>query len=284
VIVDAFAKVNLSLLVRPRDASGYHPLRSLIQSIGWSDRITIDVADDDLLTVAGTEPVSREDDNLAWRAAVAVRDRLGSRRPLAVHLDKHVPVGAGLGGGSADGAATLVGAARLLGGGDSLAADLAPSLGSDVPFCVVGGTAWIEGRGERVTPIRVAADYALAVVVPPVTVATPEIYGRWDRLDGPEGDEIDDRQVPPSLRGLGPIRNDLLPAAVDRHPEIGDFMADLALEWERPVLLTGSGSAVFGFFLDVDEATGAIRSLPDVRGAWAGMPETAGWRVAAEDS
>jgi 4-diphosphocytidyl-2-C-methyl-D-erythritol kinase len=284
VILDAFAKVNLSLLVRERDASGYHPLRSLIQSIGWSDSLTLAPADDDLLTVTGTEPVSSDDDNLAWRAASAMRERLGSRRPLTVHLDKRIPVGAGLGGGSADAAAALVGTARLLGGDPSAAADLAPSLGSDVPFCVVGGTARVEGRGELVTPLRLHPDYALAVAVPPTAVATPEIYRRWDRLDGPQGPEIDGRRVPPSLRDLGPIRNDLVPAAVDRHPEVGDFMADLAARWERPVLLTGSGSAVFGFFLDADEAVAAIRSLPDVRGSWAGLPETAGWRVVAEGS
>ncbi len=279
MILDAFAKVNLSLLVRRRDASGYHPLRSLVQSIGWADRLTMDLAEEDGFAVSGDESVSPDDDNLAWRAAAAVRDRVGSQRPLGVHLEKHVPAAAGLGGGSADAAAALAGAARLLGAAPGVPADLAPTLGSDVPFCLVGGTAWMEGRGERVTPIEGPSGYALAVAVPPLALATPEVYARWDALDGPEGVEVDRRLLPPALRDLGPIRNDLLPAVVDRRPEVGDFLADLAAAWGRPALLTGSGPAAFGFFLDADEAAAAIRDLPDVRGAWAGVPETTGWRI-----
>jgi 4-diphosphocytidyl-2-C-methyl-D-erythritol kinase len=107
MIVDGFAKVNLSLRVRSRDASGYHQIRSLAQSIAWSDRVSLDVAEgEDRFTIDGD--LLADETNLAWRAVVAVRSDAGQRRPLALHLVKHIALAAGLGGGSADAALGLV--------------------------------------------------------------------------------------------------------------------------------------------------------------------------------
>lgn len=280
MIVDGFAKVNLSLRVRSRDGSGYHPIRSLVQSVGWSDRLTLEIAEDDAFTIDGDLPA--EEDNLAWRAVEAVRADAAVRRRLSLHLHKRIAVAAGLGGGSADAAAGLVAATGLLRAAPGTAERLAPELGSDVAFCLVGGTAWMEGRGETVSPVPLQPDYALAIAVPPFQLATAAVYRRWDDLEGPSGTVLSGRHVPPSLRQFDDLANDLLPAALDLRPGLGDFMADLAQRWDRPVLLTGSGPATFAFFADVDEASAAITAVVGARAVWAGVPVGVGVRVIGE--
>ena len=277
MIVSAFAKVNLSLRVRPRDDSGYHPLRSLVQSIGWADRLTLEAAEEDDFEITGDLPA--EEDNLAWQAATAVRRAIAVRRPLRLHLEKHIAVAAGLGGGSADAAAGLVAATGVLRGPAELPALLAPTLGSDVPFCLVGGTAWMEGRGETITAVPLRPDYALAVAVPPFELATAAVYRRWDQLDGPVGSTLSGRDLPPSLRGFEDLGNDLLPAARDLHSDLADWMADLTQRWDRPVHLTGSGPACFAFFGDDAEASDAVGAVTGARAVWAGAPIGVGVRV-----
>lgn len=275
--VSAFAKVNLSLRVRRRDATGYHPLRSLVQSIGWADQLTLEAAEDDDFRVTGDLPA--EDDNLAWRAVAAVRTTLGVRRPVSLHLDKHIAVAAGFGGGSADAAAGLVAAVRLLGGAADLAERLAPDLGSDVPFCLVGGTAWMEGRGEVITAVPLRPDYALAVAVPRFELPTAAVYRRWDEMEEPDGAAVTGRHLPPSLRQFEELGNDLLPAARSLRPELGDWIEALEQTWQRRVLLTGSGPGCFGFFADEAEAAAAAAAVRDARAVWAGVPSPVGVRV-----
>ena len=268
----AFAKVNLSLRVRSPDASGYHPLRSLAQSVDWADDLELAEAEDDELVVTGAQLPAGED-NLAWRAVLAVRNDTAVRKPVRLALDKRIAVAAGLGGGSADAAAALVLATEVFAAGDGTAERLAPGLGADVPFCLVGGLAWLEGRGERISPVDGwAADFALAIVVPPFELATAAVYEMWDRLEGPLGDEIDGRDLPPSLRRHGPFANDLLPAALRLAPDLGDWRADLARRWTRPVSLSGSGPALFAYFIDRDEAEDAVRVTPGARAAVAAEP------------
>jgi 4-diphosphocytidyl-2-C-methyl-D-erythritol kinase len=201
------------------------------------------------------------------------------RTRLSLHLHKRVAVAAGLGGGSADAAAGLVAATRLLRSPEGAAARLAPDLGSDVPFCLIGGTAWMEGRGEVVTPVPFRPDYALAVAVPPFEVPTASVYRRWDALEEPSGTPVSGRHVPPSLRACEDLANDLLPAALDLHPALGDWMGDLSHRWGRPVLLTGSGPACFGFFGDEDEAGSAAGAVVGARAVWSGVPVGIGVRV-----
>ena len=277
MIVSVFAKVNLSLRVQARDGSGYHPLRSLVQSIGWTDRVTVETAESDDFRITGDLPA--EEDNLAWRAVNAVRTALTTRRPLDVHLEKSIAVAAGLGGGSADAAGGLVAATGVLRGPAELPALLAPTLGSDVPFCLLGGTAWMEGHGETITPVPLRPDYALAVAVPPFQLATAAVYRHWDEMGEPQGVTVTGRDLPPSLRGFDELGNDLLPAARSLRPELGDWIEELEQQWERRVLLTGSGPGCFGFFSNEDEAADAAGAVAGARAVWSGVPSGVGVRV-----
>jgi 4-diphosphocytidyl-2-C-methyl-D-erythritol kinase len=278
VEAEAFAKLNLSLRVRPRDQTGLHPLQSLMQSIDWTDRLTLDDADDDAFAVQGL-PVPEDESNLAWRALEAVRAAAARAGPAALRLEKCIPVSAGLGGGSADAAAALALAAARYHLGREPRDALAPGLGADVPFCLVGGTCLVEGHGEHLAPLPPLGGFVLAVVVPPFEVPTTAAYRRWDDLGGPEGPAPSVRGLPVALREAPPPVNDLLPAALSLVPDLGDWLADLRREWGQPALMSGSGPAVFGFFPTEAEAAEAAAAVPGARAARACRPVPQGWRM-----
>lgn len=277
---EAFAKVNLSLRVRPPDASGLHPVYSLAQSIGWADLVGLESADEDAFEVDGPEGVPRDESNLAWRALEAVRAEASRRTPVRLTLEKQIPEAAGLGGGSADAAAVLALAAEHYGLEAGRRDALAPGLGADVPFCLIGGTALLEGHGDRVAPLPPVGGYALAVVVPPFPLPTAAVYRRWDQMEGPAGPEIAARWLPVELREHAPLRNDLTPAAAALDPGVGDWIEDLGRLWAAPALMSGSGPALFGFFPTQDEAADAAAAVRGARAVAAG-PMPAGRRVAS---
>jgi 4-diphosphocytidyl-2-C-methyl-D-erythritol kinase len=279
----AYAKVNFGLRVGRLRDDGYHPIDSIFQSVAIADRLTVDTAEEDAVVGVGGRPVADGFGNLVFRAVKAVRDRAESQQPLHVSLDKAIPAAAGLGGGSADAAAGLAAAGRYFGMSRETLDGLAPELGSDVPFCLVGGTARVTGRGDVVTAMDGLDGFSLAIVVPPVEISTPAAFHRWDELGDPEGLAIPQRALPPQLRDEGDLRNDLYPAAVALAPELDDWRAELEERWSRPVLLSGSGASLFGFFLDSDEAAAAANSVPvGARFAEACDLVSVGWRLTTE--
>jgi 4-diphosphocytidyl-2-C-methyl-D-erythritol kinase len=255
------AKVNLSVRVGSPRADGYHPLESLVQTIDWTDELRFSDADDDILEVGGAD-LPTDGENLVWKAV----DALGieGRPPLRVDLTKRVPSGAGLGGGSSDAACVIA----ALGDRHRVAVDArlaaATKVGADVTFFLTGGTARMEGIGERITPLDRLDDFAIVVVVPPFGLSTPTVYRTWDALDHPRGVMVEPKRLPPSLRDTE-IVNDLTPAALHIEPALGDLITELSETWERPVMMSGSGSAVFGCFADMDEAIDAASETDSAR-------------------
>lgn len=275
----AFAKVNLTLAVYPRSADGYHPLRGIFQSVSLADDVSILPASEDLITVEGGEAPADES-NLAWQALAAARRSLRVSTPAELRIVKRIPMGAGLGGGSADAAAALGMMAGRFGLGEDETTELAESLGADVPFSLVGGTRLVEGRGERLGAHEPLGSYALGIIVPPFAMATPEVFAEWDRLDCPQGETIDIRYLPPSLRNGPPIRNDLFAAAVSLDHRVGEWRDEIASRWNTEVAMTGSGSALFAFFSSLDEAESAVGSVDiPTRAAEAVEPVAVGWRL-----
>ncbi len=263
-VYEAPAKLNLSLLVSPPQSNGYHPLASLVQTIEWCDLL-------DVTQGEGRDELDSDiEDNLVTRALVIARE-FGSVPPLSMSLDKEIPAAAGLGGGSSNAAAALVAAADF---GDVTRHELpsvASRIGADVSLFLTGGTLMMSGLGEVIDEVDPATGFAVAVVVPEFGISTKDVYQRWDRLEGPEGDEVADGLLPPSLRGRMPIRNDLLPAALDLEPRLGDFMADVSAVWGTTVCLTGSGSACFGYFATFDEASDAASAVAHLTGEARGV-------------
>lgn len=273
----AYAKVNLALAVFPPMADGYHPIRGIFQSVSLSDRIEIRPSAIDAVLVSNGEAPADET-NLGWQAFAAVRRAARVIQPAELNIEKRIPSGAGLGGGSADAAAVLgLGGERFEIDQEQLLG-IAEGLGADVPFGLTGGTCLVEGRGERLTPRQALTGFALAVVVPPFGFSTPEVYREWDRLEGPEGPVTPDPKLPPALRGGPPIRNDLYPAAVSLDGRLGDWRSDLENRWGAAVAMTGSGSAIYAFFPSLDEASDAVAAVDlPTRLAAAVEPVDVGW-------
>lgn len=263
---EAPAKLNLDLRVGAADSAGMHPIRSLVQTLEWCDHLVIEADDDDRLEVNGAE-MPDDGDNLVWRAVEALG--LGQRPLLDVVLTKRVPVAAGLGGGSSDAAAMLAALAEMTNVDPELVQAAAAAVGADVPYFLTGGTAIAEGYGERITVADRLAGFAVGVAVPSFELSTPEVYRRWDEMNRPTGEELGGSALPPGLRSYGELRNDLTPASLNLRPELGDWMRDLSERWDRPVAMSGSGPACFGFFVDVDEAHGAVAGVADHRAATA---------------
>lgn len=277
VRVLARAKLTLSLRVLGRRPDGYHDLEALVVSLREPHdvvglRIQAPFGVRMRLSGRAVVGVPADETNLASRAGLLLLQAAGDGEDpgpwaasgLDISLHKTIPAGAGLGGGSADAAATLVGGARLLGLGLDTAAlaALGAVLGSDVPFCLAGGAAWMRGRGEIVEPIPALTGWAglaaepgsghesgggglpLVVAVPPFGLATPTVYRAWDELGGPSST----RRVPTpaGLAGLGlpdSLVNDLEPAAEHVEPRLRPFREALETLAGAPALLAGSGSA-----------------------------------------
>ena len=273
----AFAKVNIGLRVGGRRADGFHPIHGIFQSIGWFDQLAIGTSDEDRVESAHGELISGER-NLAWRGLLAAREASGAMDRLSLVLDKQIPIAAGLGGGSADAAAALGVGARIFGVDTATTLRLAAELGSDVPFCLRGGTAIVSGRGEVIDALDPLSDFVLAMVVPPIELSTPTVFAEWDRMGGPTGPSTPERELPPSLRSHGPVANDLQPAATALAPEVAEWQDQLRHMWGRPVLLSGSGPSLFAFFVDVDEAASALSGVPrGARDVRAVTPVRHGW-------
>jgi 4-diphosphocytidyl-2C-methyl-D-erythritol kinase len=277
----AFAKVNLGLHVLPPDSDGIHPLRGLFQTVDWCDEITIEDAEEDSIVVPdGGAP--EDETNLAWQAVAAARTLGRTNHPTRLVVSKRIPSPAGLGGGSADAAAALHLAARRFSVSFDNVRKLAVDLGSDVPFAFVGGTAIVTGRGELITPRADATGFAIAVVVPPIVLETFTVYRTWDDLGGPAGPAIGTGALPPVLREYAPLANDLYPAAVAVTPELDEWRNELAHRWGVPVVMTGSGAALFAYFPTRAEAEGAAAAAPsEATAARAAEPVPHGHRIVA---
>jgi 4-diphosphocytidyl-2C-methyl-D-erythritol kinase len=246
----AYPKLTLSLRVLGLRKDGYHEIEALTVSLGQpSDVVEVTAVPHPggvTFTVEGeTEHVPPGMDNLAARAAEDVMLRAGrSGHGVRMVLRKRIPAGAGLGGGSADAAATLVAVRKLLElelTDDDLLA-IAAKLGSDVPFCLQGGAAWMRGRGEILEPVALRPGLGFLVAIPPFRLATPTVYQAWDELGGPEAS----RRVEPHgpvARLIGELANDLEPAAEMVEPGLAEFRRALEQAAGRPAILAGSGSA-----------------------------------------
>ncbi len=260
------AKVNLFLHIVGRRADGYHLLQSAFVLIDWADVLHLERRDDGRFRRQDLGPALPADD-LCLRAARALQQASGTPLGADIHLDKRVPWGAGLGGGSSDAATTLLGLNRLWGlhWSRQRLLELALRLGADVPFFVGGRNAFVEGIGERITPIELPRTW-LAVVKPEASLGTAEIFGAEDLerntpavilADFLAGTQLSDSAGP----GFG--RNDLQPVAVSRCADVAKAAKWLDSRYGNS-RMSGSGSAVFARAGTGDRprATWAAEELP----------------------
>jgi len=266
------AKLNLFLHVTGRRPDGYHLLQSVFMLVDWCDHIDLDLRHDGVIQRIDSQPGHLPSDDLCVKAARALQAATGCPLGATIRLDKRLPAEAGMGGGSSDAATCLIGLNRLWGLGlrRSELASIGLRLGADVPFFIGGHTAWVEGVGEQLTPVRLPA--ATFVVVKPQTGAsTPLIFASADLrrdtktaiLQGFAANDAE-RSGSPILLDLNRVlsegHNDLEPVAQALCPEMG-----ACIRWLRSLGLqgrmTGSGTAVFA------QMRPAVR-LPEPPGPW----------------
>ncbi|NJK58975.1 MAG: 4-(cytidine 5'-diphospho)-2-C-methyl-D-erythritol kinase [Oscillatoriales cyanobacterium SM2_1_8] len=257
------AKINPYLEIRGRRPDGYHELAVVFQAIGLADRVTVERGDTEAIRLRCDDPdLPTDGRNLAWQAAQALRQQFPDLGGIHLTLEKRIPAGAGLAGGSADAAAVLVAGNLLwdLGLTVSELAALGATLGADVAFCVMGGTALGTGRGEILSPLPATEGLTVVVAKPRhLSVATPEAYRifREEGLLAVRSGEQLHRFLGAWATGqpeaIAPhLFNDLERAVLPRHPEILALKNQLMDAGAIGALMSGSGSAVFGLVPDAD--------------------------------
>jgi 4-diphosphocytidyl-2-C-methyl-D-erythritol kinase len=267
--VDALAKINLSIDIVSRMENGYHNMRMVMQSVALCDELTIACERGDGVAVStNLKYLPNDSRNIAARAAEVFFAHAGiTGYRTEIVIKKRIPVCAGLGGGSTDGAAVLRGLDALFEtrlGRRSLES-LGESLGSDVPFCVAGGTALAEGRGERLTDLPPLPPCHIVICKPPFAISTPELFSRinCDRIhlrpdtDGLVG-ALSEGKLPETARRMYNVFEDVLPKNAGAIEEIKQRLLD---HGALGAAMTGTGSAVFGIFGDVNAAKEAKKEL-----------------------
>jgi 4-diphosphocytidyl-2-C-methyl-D-erythritol kinase len=268
------AKVNLLLHVGDRRADGYHDLQSLVAFASVGDELRLEQSESLSLAIEGAfaSSLASDETNLALRAARALSATTANRGHVHIVLRKNLPVASGIGGGSADAAATLRGLVHLwqLDIDRSALLRIAEDLGSDVPVCMSSMPSWMEGRGERVTELPPLPALSLVLVNPGIAISTGAVFDALTRRRGIEGTMPTVFSNPDTLlEFLRVTSNDLEPAALSIAPVIGDVLKALAgtrnIELAR---MSGSGATCFGLFRSERDAVAAASSLRQARRDW----------------
>ena len=271
VTMRAPAKVNLCLRITGKRDDGYHLLDSIVVFTEFGDQVTISEAEKDNLAVTGPfadQLTGSPDDNICIKALTAYRAAGGHIGPVRINIEKNIPVGAGLGGGSSDAAAILKGLNRLNErpfDGSQLH-KLGLSLGADVPACLVGSSLRMQGIGELITPIKDVKPCHMLLANPGKPLATIDVF----RALG-AGNLADKTALSSEIMQAEDIvkaGNSLEPAAIGLMPEIGDLMGMLrASEHVQAVRMSGSGATCFAIFPTADSCAAAAISLT-AQGIW----------------
>ena len=247
------AKINLMLDVLHKRADGFHEVEMIMTMVDLADRLELsELKRDSIIISSQAGYIPLDEKNLAFQAARLIKDRYNVKSGVHIHLDKRIPVAAGLAGGSSDAAATLRGLNRLwrLNIPAQELQELGAELGSDVPFCVTGGTALATGRGELLTPMKNPPQCWVVLAKPPINVSTAEVYGRVranqiavhpsaSRMQ--EAIEADDFGA--VCAGLGNVLEDV---TLKLHPEVQQLKEAMVKLGADGVLMSGSGPTVFG--------------------------------------
>ena len=264
----AYAKINLGLDVVRRREDGYHDVRMIMQTISLHDRLYMKRTRADgirIKTNLGFLPADA--DNLAYQAAQLMMEEFHLPGGVFIDLEKHIPVAAGLAGGSSDAAAALVGMNALfdLGLTQEELMERGVKIGADVPYCIMRGTALAEGIGEKLTRLPRPADLHVVAAKPPVHVSTKYVYTHL---------KLDENTVHPDIdaqiRALGEqdtaafaahMGNVLESVTMEAHPVIGQLKEQLLADGAMQSMMSGSGPTVFALFEDEEKAAAACRNI-----------------------
>lgn len=281
MIIKAYAKINLGLDVVRKRADGYHDVKMIMQTIDVFDTLDIKLGIENgenavdlgglgkISVVCGDENVPCGETNLVCKSAKAFLEYTGKKADISVKIEKNIPVGAGLAGGSTDAASVLRALNVLLKTdlSDTELMKIAKNIGADVPFCVVGNTYLAEGIGEILTPVKSNIKFDILLVKPPFSVSTPSVYKSLvldENTTHPDIDKIknalEDGNVSVIYENLG---NTLEDVTLKMYGEVGKIKGNLKNLGASAVLMSGSGPSVFAIFDDRQKLDGAYKIMKE---------------------
>lgn len=265
--IKARAKINLGLDVVKRLPNGYHQVRMVMQMIDLWDELTLEKTDSGIVLTTDCDELPADGNNLIWKAAKLMQETYYFKGGVKIHLQKNIPVAAGMAGGSTDAAATMTGINRLFGLNvpKTDLMRLSVGIGADVPYCILGGTALAEGIGEELTPLPPAPPCWILVAKPDIGVSTKYVYEQLDSTPIKSHPDIDG--MVQAIRGgslqgiLDRMENVLEAVTVPAYPVIRAIKLRMLELGAAGSLMSGSGPTVFGVYLKEDTAKEAYELL-----------------------
>lgn len=269
----AYGKINLSLDVLGRRANGYHDVSMVMQTVDLYDVITLrKLSDrDEIILTTDVDNIPLDEGNIVYKAIKLIKEEYGIDIGVSADIKKHLPVAAGMGGGSADAAATLRGMNTLFGLGikSERLEELGVRLGADVPFLIKGGIALAEGIGEKLTALPAFPDCGLVIVKPDISVSTKEVYEAFDSLTEvvhPDIKKLTDSLGKEDLRYIVKLLGNVLEdVTIKKHGIIDEIKRLLVENGAVFSMMTGSGPTVFGIFENEEKAVMAGDRLNEMK-------------------
>lgn len=268
VVIKAMAKVNLGLDVLRRLENGYHEVKMVMQTVNLYDELTVKKEEKDGISItSNTGELPLNEDNLIYKAAKLIFESAGSSYGVSIHLDKNIPIAAGMAGGSTDAAATLLALNQLFDFEMSKEqlAEIGVKIGADVPYCIYGGTCLSEGIGEVLTKLPDTPDCYLVIAKPGIGVSTKYVYENLHIETVTEHPDMDDMVAAiknGDLQGVvNTMGNVLETVTIKRYPEIAKMKQCLLDNGAQNALMSGSGPTVFGIFIEKETAQKALEEL-----------------------
>ncbi len=273
IAFQSYAKINLYLQVLGRRDDGYHNIETIYQTVDLSDELRFSLKPRDVTLECTSPALAGVEENLAWKAAALLKERCDCDEGVHIELHKRIPVAAGLAGGSGNAAATLTALNHLwrLGLSGTALREIALELGSDVPYCTVGGTMAATGRGENLTPLEPLPETAFLLVHPPAQVSAGRVYNH-PLLAKSDEKPLDDMTASLKLAigmlqkgAIADVLHNVMESVVfAEHPELAVLKQKLLDAGCSAALMSGSGSTLFGVCKDRDHAREAASGFTEV--------------------
>ncbi|MBQ2804123.1 MAG: 4-(cytidine 5'-diphospho)-2-C-methyl-D-erythritol kinase [Lachnospiraceae bacterium] len=263
----AYAKINLGLDVCKRLENGYHEVKMVMQTVGIYDVLTLKEMKEGILITTDSGELPTDENNLIYKAARLMKEHYGIEAGVQIHLEKNIPIAAGMAGGSTDAAATMKGIGQLFGLDCTLEElmELGVKIGADVPYCVMGGTALAEGIGEKLTALKPSPFCYLLVAKPDINVSTKLVYEHLDAVGvykHPDIDGMVDAIEAGDLQGIiARMDNVLEKVTIPAHPIIDTLKRRMKELGACNSLMSGSGPTVFGIFTEEEKVQTAYRIM-----------------------
>lgn len=265
--IRAYAKINLSLDVLGRLENGYHQVKMIMQTVGICDVLTFEKTGGEIEISSDSGELPNGPGNLIYKAIRLMQETYGIEGGARVFLEKHIPIAAGMAGGSTDAAAALKAVNLLYGLGlsEEELRKIGVKIGADVPYCIMGGTALSEGIGEVLTRLEPMPDCFLLVAKPPINVSTKEVYEALDSREITEHPDVDGmiRAIrEKDLKGIADrLGNVLADVTQPKYPVIGELRELMMAQGALGSLMSGSGPTVFGIFSSEEAAQAGAEQI-----------------------